>query len=367
MRGRGRMLATLLAVLLVLGLRAAATYGGYVWGDVASRLADLMTAVAVVAIGLLLWPRRPSVDGGPEGPAGLSRLAEVLAVGAAVAAALYTFPLATPSNSDAPACRNAQVHRTSYIATTVDRGANVRAGPSEDTQQIARLPGNCSVGFVGYCLGVPEPDFATQVPDSRWLILPAGRGFVAAGVVQSQRPERDLRPQPCQGAHHDPAPPRLSRTGLTADGIITASATSVGAYVVGFALYQPTNASGDALFHPIGLDTSPGDGFTLAYARGVRKCIHAAQGHSRRSSPSQSPRHSFTGAWPRADQATTSPQDRCGHSPHSPPPADRSYPALPMRVAAHQPPTARPARQARVTVASTSTTSRTFRAPMKPR
>jgi len=40
----------------------------------------------------------------------------------------------------------------------------------------------------------------------------------------------------------------------------------VGAYVVGFALYQPTNASGDALFHPIGLDTSPGDGFTLAYA-----------------------------------------------------------------------------------------------------
>ncbi len=97
----------------------------------------------------------------------LSRLGEVVGVGVAVAAALYTFPAVTPSNADAPACRNAQVHNTRFLATTVDRGANVRAGPSEDTEQVARLPADCSVGFDGYCIGVPEPDFATGVPDSR--------------------------------------------------------------------------------------------------------------------------------------------------------------------------------------------------------
>jgi hypothetical protein len=39
----------------------------------------------------------------------------------------------------------------------------------------------------------------------------------------------------------------------------------MGAYVLGFALYQPTQANGNPLIQPIGLDQSPGDRFSVAY------------------------------------------------------------------------------------------------------
>jgi len=189
----------------------------------------------------------------------------VLAVGVAIGAALYTFPAATPSTADAPACRNAQVHRTRFLATTVDRGANIRSGPSQDSEQIGRPPGGCSVGFVGYRIGTAEPDYVYKVLDSRWLILPADRGFVAAAVVQGQRPERDLAPGDCEGGRQLPGRPALTVDAADSEGMLRATVTSPGAHTVGFALYQPVSSGRDAIFQPLDLDSTPGDGFTLAY------------------------------------------------------------------------------------------------------
>ncbi|SRR6266508_5841718 len=57
----------------------------------------------------------------------------------------------------------------------------------------------------------------------------------------------------------------ITLTGVQADGTVAAAVNATAADVVGFALYQPVHASGDPVFHPIGLDTSPGDGFSVVY------------------------------------------------------------------------------------------------------
>src|SRR6266540_5221888 len=89
--------------------------------------------------------------------------------------------------------------------------------------------------------------------------------------------------------------------------------------------------------------------------------MHSRSSGPSRTLPSQSPRRTSTSGWPRrADQTTTASWERCDQ-PHPRPPADLSCQALPMRAAAHHPPTGRSAQ-----VTSSMRISRSGGAPGTP-
>jgi len=161
-------------------------------------------------------------------------------------------------------CPGAQTRGVAMIAITHPVGANVRSGPGRTFAQKSRFAPDCSVGFVGYCLGEVEPDLFYQsrvnqtIGDMRWFILPRGRGVVHAGVVASQGVDEKLPRKTCRGGVPMPDPPELSSVG-NLDGTTTLEAVTDRAPNVGFAAYSTVD--GDLFLYRIALDADTSDGF----------------------------------------------------------------------------------------------------------
>jgi hypothetical protein len=148
---------------------------------------------------------------------------------------------------------------------------NVRSGPGREFRQIDRFPGGCTVGFDGFCIGEPIPDFITNVPDDRWLLLHRRAGLVSSGKVQSQSRDENLgsRPAPeCAQLGGDPLPPPAVLTAKPRrGGTVVLSATSKGASAMGFALYFATSPLNGMLpFTQLGIKTPIATGFSAKWS-----------------------------------------------------------------------------------------------------
>jgi hypothetical protein len=193
-------------------------------------------------------------------------LTGLVATVGAVAALIALFQLTLPYTPEVPtagACPGAQTQNVDFLATTHTSGINARAGPGRTYEFVGRFQGDCSLGFVGYCLGEPVidvfyiPDF--YVPDMRWLVLPENRGYVAAAVVRAQQPESDLTlVDGCPDAVELPDSIAVSGTASKGKEALRLSAAAEWASTVGFAAYYENEGP---VFVRLGLDASASDGF----------------------------------------------------------------------------------------------------------
>lgn len=88
-----------------------------------------------------------------------------------------------------------------------------RTGASKDFPSVGtRLPGDCTLGFTGYCFGQTLTDAWLELPDERWFRLADGN-WVASSVILGN-PAPDTDPQPCPG--QQPAP---TLTGANLDSV----------------------------------------------------------------------------------------------------------------------------------------------------
>ena len=245
-----------LLVVVVLGVRQWLIDRGLLFGDEALRSSTVLCAGLLVMVAF--WVGSVSVQ----------EAGATVGVFVAVLAALQ---IVAPTVQDATAkgpCPGAQTRGVEMLAVTHPNGANVRSGPGRSYPQIARFAGDCSVGFVGFCFGDPEPDLFYQsraqltVPDVRWLILPHDRGLVHAGVVASQGVEDRLKPRDCPGEAPRPGPPSISGAPQP-DGTVSFTVTAPNAPIVGFASYSIV--SDRLITSRIVLDANSSDGFTAEW------------------------------------------------------------------------------------------------------
>jgi hypothetical protein len=170
----------------------------------------------------------------------------VLSVAVGATAAADAFAQDALSEAQAAPCAGASVAGSRFLAVTSETriGVNVRSGPGTDFPQTGRFTSGCTLGFDGYCVGEPAPDFLTGEPDVRWLRLHRSPGYVSASVMRSVTADSGLRPAPhpkCPGdgamRAYDPAewdPPRGGP-----DGAVVLAASSPGAVLLGFAVLLP--------------------------------------------------------------------------------------------------------------------------------
>jgi hypothetical protein len=227
-------------------------------------MASLMVAGVIVLAGFVpLWLLRrvaasqavsglasPSPKGAsavPKEPTSAARESIVATVAAILGLALTAYSLSellapnTPVEASAPACAGAPVYGARFFAETTAIGANSRNGPGREYQQVNRYSGNCTLGFDGYCIGLPEPDFRLGTPDQRWLLVHNREEFIASAVLQSQTAESALGAKPsssCSKLGGLPLPTTIQQfTYDTVNGRLTASAQ--GAAAVGYGLASP--------------------------------------------------------------------------------------------------------------------------------
>ncbi len=237
---------------------------GILYGETAAKMASLMVAGLIVLAGFVpLWLLRraassPAAGGqassSPTGisaaaaePAPAARESIVATVAAILGLAITAYSLSelvapnTPVEAAAPACAGAPVYGARFFAETTPIGANSRIGPGRAYQQVNRYSGNCTLGFDGYCIGSPEPDFRLGTPDQRWLLVHHRGELIASAVVQSQTAESALGATPsrvCAKLGGLPLPTAIQQfTYNHADGRLTASAP--GAASVGYGLASP--------------------------------------------------------------------------------------------------------------------------------
>src|SRR6266545_5736617 len=212
-------------------------------------------AVAVLALLVVVCLRqellRDNDRSSGSGRLDFERLAVVVGLGAAIFSGIETVAPLSPDLKAAPACSGAQTRGVPFLATTLERGVNVRSGASRNFEQRARFAGDCTLGFVGYCWGDPEPDNQDQIPDSRWLLLPKQRGLVSAANLQSQVASSRLPRLSCPGGRQPPTQIRLDiprqrgLSGSVVSGAINLSARAPGADLVGFAAYRPAASAAE--------------------------------------------------------------------------------------------------------------------------
>lgn len=185
-------------------------------------------------------------------------------LGAAYGAVILLASDATDAPT-APACPGAKAQAVDFLGLTHPTGVNARSGPGRSFPQTRRYQGDCSIGFNGYCLGEPVLDIFTnpRVPDQRWLALPGGEEYVAAGVVLAQRPWSDLGPRTdCPAVAPTPTRVQLRLpTFVPVGGAVTMRASAPGAATVGFAAYAPNAPETKHAYLRLGLKYLPLDWF----------------------------------------------------------------------------------------------------------
>ncbi len=160
----------------------------------------------------------------------------------------------------------ARTRNTSFAGITElnsGRGVpyRVRANTSSDYDVRGRLlPGNCQVGFTGFCIGEAVPDQSGgDLRDQIWFVLPDNAGLVSGAAVQEFAPGvigKD--PQRCDG---DVEPlGRVSATGVRAPGgqlVYTVKAPR--AATVGAAFASTPEPSPGTSWAPVGIGTNKGE------------------------------------------------------------------------------------------------------------
>jgi hypothetical protein len=249
-----------LSIAIVAGLvRWALFSSGRLYGETASKMAGLVVAGIVVTAGAfsltLLRGRKTET---------LSResIIAVLSGALGLATAAYgtgeLFAPNTPVAATTAACDGAPVYGAHFFALTQAIGANSRLGAGRQYAQANRYGGGCTLGFDGYCIGPPEPNFALKTPDDRWLIVHKRNELVASAVVLSQSPESKLGSSPsprCATLGGRAQPSRIQSFSYDMiGGRLSSSAT--GAVGVGYGL---TAVSGiGQVYAPIALGTDAG-------------------------------------------------------------------------------------------------------------
>jgi hypothetical protein len=248
---RKRVLFGLLFVALIM-LTVAARYflfaEGYLYGEATAKMASLAVAGIIIVAGFLplkmLGPTKKSGESQKPSETSTESIAAVLAaiLGLALTAYSVSELLApnTPVAASVAACSGTPVYGARYFAKTQPIGANARSGVGVQYPQLTRFGGNCTLGFDGYCVGPPVPDYILSTPDQRWLIVRDRSELVAAGVVLAESPESDLGDQPspqCKKLGGLAQPSIISKFSYnTASGQL--SAIAPGAYMVGYGMAE---------------------------------------------------------------------------------------------------------------------------------
>jgi hypothetical protein len=274
------VLATVTALAIV--LRIAWVRQGILYGSTPVSQADLIVNALVVATVLQAvraWHARAARviqpdDAGagaattwPDLLTQVTGLIGLLGVVIALTSAFVNLSApATPPDAHGESCEGVRVWDADYVATNeVTTGVNTREGPSRSFVVNGRFPGDCAVGFSGYCLGDPIRGSFGNTPHERWLGTRwlelakhnGGLGGWLARVVSKERPERQFiseslvnpkRPydnvQPADDCHGSfPAPERAvlepADQSAADQGLATLSAKAPHARNMGFAVWQP--------------------------------------------------------------------------------------------------------------------------------
>jgi hypothetical protein len=263
------------ALLALAGVLIAVRYvlfeHGILYGQTVANMASLAVAGFIVAAGCLsLWilrggnPTHGRSSGQSQGDGTSDSV--VATVAAILGLALTAYSISqlvapnTPVAASVPACAGVPVYGAKYFAVTALNGENARSGPGPEYQQLSHYPTGCTLGFDGYCVGVPETDFIAGTPDQRWLLLHDRRQLVSAAFVVSESAESDLGTTPdseCASLGGSPQPHTITKfTYNTHSGEL--SALAPGAVLVG---YSAVSLKADTSGYAGALGTTASSGF----------------------------------------------------------------------------------------------------------
>lgn len=245
--------------LLAVGLRQLLVASQNFSSD-QTRVIDVAVAGIAVALAIAI-----------VGSKGLAVVVAVVGGATGLVAVFQLFAPVTPEVQAAGPCNGARLARADFLATTSPIGVNAREGPGRSFRPALRFGGDCTLSFVGYCLGEPALDEFIldrfRVYDTRWLALPKGQGFISAGVVRAQRPETILpQLENCPAGTPSPQGPVLERVDSPATGDVELTAEASNAYTVGFAAFSEPGEDGRPNLRRIALDALPDPGFTAMWS-----------------------------------------------------------------------------------------------------
>ncbi|WP_433059897.1 hypothetical protein [Dactylosporangium sp. CS-033363] len=281
-------------VVLLIAARVAFVRAGWLYG--ADRIAAVDVAVSAAMVVAIAFTYRQAVRTRPRSPspAAGGSLTDWLGVAAAVlglpvlviAAANVVAP-ATPNGLSPAACDGAPPYGWPYYGvTTGPIGNYARNGPGLSFQQTDRFDSNCTIGFVGYCLGDPVVEPITKWVDTRWLLVgrhtrgigkpvagrlsaePGERRFLTHAYVAPKSPDSDLR---YLGDECDDGRPPPGRVTLSAevlpDGRVAFKVRVDNAERVGVAIALPRAAlrSGSAVRRVYAAETDASGGATITW------------------------------------------------------------------------------------------------------
>jgi transcriptional regulator with XRE-family HTH domain len=171
-----------------------------------------------------------------------------------------------PLRPDAVACPSLSAG-TTFRGLTYEKGVVVRDGAGQDFPIDLRLPGNCLVGFSGYCVGQPIDDVFEGTLDSRWFIIRAAnsldRHLVSSAVIEGD-PPAGSPPVSCPGSRAVPETIDLSAPAPAAGRQPTLLAVAAGADIVGFAAFLPVSgASGAPRWQQVAFVQGATDAFAI--------------------------------------------------------------------------------------------------------
>ena len=163
------------------------------------------------------------------------------------------------------------VRFTGITESNSGRGVAYRrtANTNSDFDVAGRLlPGNCQVGFDGFCIGEALRDFTDLSPaaplDQQWFILPHNRGYIHGGVVQELAPGTiGKEPQNCEGGLDEPTQIATADplSGPLSNGVVI-KVIAENAATVAAAIYA-VDSSGKSKWSPADMDVNASDGFEL--------------------------------------------------------------------------------------------------------
>lgn len=239
------LVGVLVAATALLGLARVLTFKyELLYGESKERYANAVLAAAILVTGLALAsayrrPAKPDDDSSSFGGSVLLVAGALAAAVAAVGVVQLVLP-ATPNSAAAPACPGVPVVSAPFLAQTQVGGVNARSGPGTDYPQVNRFPGRCTLGFDGYCVGMPIPDKKTDGLDTRWLLVHNRDYLISSAKLLDQKALSDLgdKPHPrCVdlGGTAQPGTPEFTAT-ITSTVEATMTVESANAALIGYAV-----------------------------------------------------------------------------------------------------------------------------------
>ncbi|MFC6343125.1 hypothetical protein ACFP8W_14140 [Nocardioides hankookensis] len=230
---------------MLLGLARILTFKyELLYGEANERNANVVLAAAILITGVALASAYRRQDAPNENSSNYG--SSVLLVGGALAAAVAAVGVvqlvlpATPYVAAAPACPGVPVVGARFLAQTQVGGVNARSGPGTDFPQVNRFPGSCTLGFDGYCIGMPIADKKTDSLDTRWLLVHDRDYLISSAKLLDQAALSDLGSKPhsrCEdlGGTAQPGTPDFTAT-ITSTVAAALTVESANATLIGYAV-----------------------------------------------------------------------------------------------------------------------------------